>query len=44
MTYIAFPCGDLERVTVIQYEGDEVCVKMPYGLLWINAERLRICE
>jgi hypothetical protein len=42
MTYISFPCGDLERVTVIKFNGDEVCVRMPYGPLWIDAKRLML--
>ena len=40
MTYIKFPCGDLEPVTVIKYEGTQVCVKMEFGPFWTDADRL----
>jgi DNA-directed RNA polymerase specialized sigma subunit len=30
MTFIKFPCGDLEPVTILKYEGNQVCVKMEF--------------
>ncbi len=47
MTFIKFPCGDLEPATVIKYEGEQVCVKMSFGLFWLiveleHAARIRI--
>ena len=43
MTFIKFPCGDLEPVAVIKYEGDQVCVKMEFGPFWTDADRLWMC-
>jgi hypothetical protein len=40
MICIKFPCGDLQPVTIIKYEGEEVCVKMPFGPFWTDKNRL----
>lgn len=40
MICIKFPCGDLQPVTIIKYEGDQVCVKMPFGPFWTHRNRL----
>ena len=40
MTFIKFPCGDLESVTVIKYEGDQVYVRMSFGLFWTERNRV----
>ena len=40
MTFIKFPCGDLEPATVIKYEGEQVCVKMSFGLFWADRKRV----
>ncbi len=43
MTFIKFPCGDLEPVTVIKYDGHQVCVNMPFGLFWTDRDRVWMC-
>jgi len=40
MTYLLFPSGDLELVTIIKHQGDQVCVQMPFGPFWTDAKRL----
>jgi len=40
MTFIKFPCGDLEPVKVLRIEGQEVCVQMPFGPFWTDVERV----
>ena len=40
MIFIKFPCGDLESVTIIRYEGDQVCVKMSFGPFWTQRNRV----
>jgi len=43
MIFVKFPCGDLEPVTIIKYEGTQVCVKMEFGPFWTERTRLWIC-
>ena len=40
MTFIKLPCGDLEPVTIVKYEGNQVCVKMEFGLFWTDRDRV----
>jgi hypothetical protein len=43
MMFVIFPCGDMELVKVLKHEDGQVCVQMPFGPFWTDADRLWMC-
>jgi hypothetical protein len=40
MIFVTFPCGDLQQVTILKKEGNQVCVSMPFGPFWTDEKRI----
>lgn len=39
-TMVYFGCGDVASCVILETKGDEICVQMEYGPIWVPVDRV----